>query len=123
MTIIYLTIFAQVLLALYYVIGAIADIQLWQQGLELMTVKKISQPKFLYAAAVALKFIAGIALGLNIFASIAAIFLAAFTLIANCIFNNFWREPAGLKRHFALNRFLCNLAVIGGLLLVIVVHA
>ena len=69
---IYLIISAQVLLALYYVIGAVTDIRLWQQGLELMTIKKIAPPKFLYGAAVALKLVAGIALGLNIFASIAA---------------------------------------------------
>lgn len=118
----YLVILGQILLALYFVIGAVSDVLLRQAGIELMMLKKIPWPKYLYYAGVALKFVAGLALLLNFFSWIAAIVLALFTLIANIIFNNFWQEPAGMKRLFSLNKFLCNLAVIGGLLLVVSVH-
>lgn len=118
----YLIFLGQILLALYFGIGAISDFWLRQQGIELMQAKKIPWPKYLYFAGVALKLVAGIALIANIFSWLAALALAIFTLIANIIFNNFWDEPVVMKRIFTLNKFLCNLAVVGGLLLVVAIH-
>lgn len=113
----YLIIPAQIFLALYFVIGAMMDYKFRQQTLDLMQQKKIPYKNIFYPAAVALKFFGGLAVMFNIFAGIAAIALAIFTLIANIIFNDFWAEE-GMKKQFTLLRFLCNLAVVGGLMLV-----
>ena len=110
---------ARLFLALYFVIGGCFDFYLRHDLLNLMQQKKIPPRMSLLTAGVALKIIFGIALIFNFHAAIAAIILALFTLIANVIFHNFWAAE-GKKKIFETNSFLVNLAVIGGLLLIII---
>ena len=109
---------ARVCLALYFIIGAMIDSKMRQETLQMMRAKKIPLAQFLFVCAVALKLIAGFGVMLNIFSIISALTLAIFTLIANVIFNNFWIE-VGMKKTFSAVRFLANLAVVGGLLLLV----
>jgi hypothetical protein len=73
------------------------------------------QPQYLFVGGIALKVTCGLALLFNIFVPFAAFVLAIFTLIANVIFNDFWRVT-GPERKSTFLHFLINIAVIGGLL-------
>lgn len=110
---------ARLFLALYFVVGGCFDFYLRQDLLNLMQQKKLPPNLLLLTSCVALKIIFGIALIFNFHAAIAAVVLALFTLIANVIFHNFWAAE-GKKKIFETNSFLVNLAVIGGLLLIII---
>jgi uncharacterized membrane protein YphA (DoxX/SURF4 family) len=110
---------ARLFLALYFVIGGCFDLYLRHDALNLMQQKKIPLRRVLLTGAIALKIIFGLALIFGLHIKIAALILALFTLTANIIFHNFWAAE-GKKKIFEASNFLVNLAVIGGLLLIVI---
>ena len=64
------------------------------------------------------EFAGGILLAVGYQARIAAALLAAFTVVATLLFHNFWAAPAD-QAVLQMIMFLKNLAMVGGLLLVI----
>lgn len=117
----YLIVIARIFIGGFYVAGAVVDILQRQECLQLMEFKKIPYRPFLFAGEVALKFLAGLAVVLNFYIVISATVLIIFTLLANIIFNNFWKDT-GKKAQLTFIRFWSYLAIMSGLLLLIAIY-
>lgn len=112
--------FAILLISTYFFIAALVDIKLWRSSIQMMKSKNIPFTSLALIAAIILKLACSILLFFPHYSLYAALGLIAFTLICNFIFNGFWRE-AGEARYLTLLRFLANLSIIGGLILVVLV--
>jgi putative oxidoreductase len=99
------------LLAGYSKIGGFAGTAGW------IASKGLPLPEVLTAGALVLELVAGVMLVLGWKARWAALALAAFTVLANYFFHNFWTMPAAEQMTQQLF-FMKNVAVIGGLLLI-----
>ncbi len=60
---------------------------------------------------------AGVLLAINFHAAWAALGLVAFTLVASWMLLDFWNKQ-GVPRHGAINGWMSNIGVVGGLLIV-----
>lgn len=115
----------QFIVGLVFVVAVVSDfldrnilMSTLDNKLEILLKRKIPQTQFLFYGALVLKAICGLALMFNILASVAAFFLAGFTIIANVIFNNFWTVRSDERKSVFL-LFLIHWAVIGGLIVLI----
>lgn len=117
----YLVVIARILIGGFYMAGAVVDVLQRNDCLQLMEFKKIPYQPWLFAGEVVLKFLAGLAIVINFYTVINAIALIIFTLIANIIFNNFWKET-GKKAQLTFVRFWSYVAIMGGLLLLIAIY-
>lgn len=79
--------------------------------------KGLPMPQVLAFAVAALEVVAGLALIVGFQARIAAVALAAFTLVASVIFHGYWAMPQD-QQFVQQLMFFKNLAIVGGLLLV-----
>ena len=79
--------------------------------------KGLPAPQLLAAGAAVLEVIAGLALIAGFKARIAALALAAFTVVASVIFHAFWAVPED-QQFVQQLMFFKNMAIVGGLLLV-----
>jgi len=110
--------FGQLLIGLVFVSAATLDIVDRDSLITLLEKKHVPFPRLLLPPAIAIKLFGGLALIFNVCVPIAAFFLAAFLLVANVIFHNFWSCPSDVvKREF--NAFIMHVAIIGGLLLLL----
>ena|SRR3990167_3261590 len=108
----------QGLIGLVYVIAVVGDLYDREYLLTQLANKKLPYHQYLFVGAVALKTVCGLALLFNFMVSVAAFFLAGFTLIANIIFNNFWAQ-SGQDRKNAWIQFLIHMAIVGGLIVLV----
>lgn len=85
----------------------------------MITSKKWPYPKVIYAATVILLFIAPIMIVGHYFDRIAALALLVFTLLSNIFFCNYWTMD---KKSRPMTEFLfdANIAIMGGLILIMV---
>lgn len=75
----------------------------------------LPMPAVLAAAAIAIEILAPLALIAGFGTRIAALVLAAFTLLATVLFHNFWAMPAD-QQFMQQLMFFKNIGVVGGLL-------
>jgi uncharacterized membrane protein YphA (DoxX/SURF4 family) len=75
--------------------------------------------RLLAIAVGALQVLCGILIAFNIAARWFALLLALYTIAATFLFHDFWNAADALARNDALNHLLKNLAILGGLLLVV----
>jgi len=108
----------QIMIGAVFFIAAIGDIFDYKFLLSLLAEKKVPYRKILLPGAILLKMICGLALIFSVLVPLAAFLLAGFTLIANVIFNNFWRLM-GAGRKQAYIQFLVHFGIIGGLIILI----
>ncbi len=108
----------RVLLALMFVLAGVSKLTGLAATTGYIASKGLPLPAALALATGLLELVAGLALAVGFKARIAAGALAAFTLLASVLFHNFWAMPA---EQVMVNQlmFMKNLAVIGGLLLVV----
>lgn len=109
---------ARVLLALMFVLAGISKLTGLAGVTGYIASRGLPMPAALAVATALLELVAGLALAIGFKTRIAAAALAAFTLLASLLFHNFWALPA---EQVAVNQlmFMKNLAVVGGLLLVV----
>lgn len=107
----------RILLGLIFFLAALMDIKGRTHLLSMLQAKNIPKAQLLLPATIALKLIAGLLVIFNLLTFIAAFALGAFTLIANCIFHNFWAY-AGTKRDIEFVQFLTNLATVAGFIII-----
>lgn len=109
---------ARVLLALMFVMSGFSKLTAIAGTTGYIASKGLPLPGVLAVASGLLELLGGLALTLGFKARIAAGALAVFTLLASLLFHNFWSLPA---EQVMVNQlmFLKNLAVIGGMLLVV----
>ena len=72
----------------------------------------------LLMATIALEILGGLMLITGIGSRLAALALAAFTIVAGAIFHSFWTVSDAMQYANELNHFLKNVAIVGGLLIV-----
>ena len=109
---------ARVLLALMFIIAGVSKFGDMAGTTGYIASKGLPMPQLLALASGALEVVAGIALAVGFKARWAAAALAVFTLLASLLFHNFWAMPPEQVMTNQL-MFLKNLAVIGGMLLVV----
>jgi putative oxidoreductase len=90
----------------------------WKGTLSMMKGKKIPFPKLLLPGAVALQILGVVSLMLGLFPRIGALLLILFTLPAMITMHDFWNTK-GKERVMETAMFLKDVAIIGGLLLLI----
>jgi putative oxidoreductase len=83
-----------------------------------ITSKALPSPEVLAGAAIVVELIGGLMLVIGWKARWAAVAIAGFTLLAAVLFHNFWALPEA-QRPLQQIMFLKNMAIIGGLLLVV----
>ena len=106
----------QMLIGAVYLIAVINDLYDREFLLSHLASRNDTYHQYLFIGGIGLKIVCGLALLFNVLVPAAAFILAGFTLIANVIFNDFWRVTP-VERKSTFLHFLINMAVIGGLLI------
>ena len=90
-----------------------------QQHVDRMAAMGIPLPRATLWAGFALQGVGGVMVVLDWHADIGARLLIVFTVLASAIFHRFWSVEDPLRRHLHLSFMFSNIAVIGGLLLLV----
>ena len=90
-----------------------------QQHVDRMAAMGIPLPRATPWAGFALQGVGGVMVVLDWHADIGALLLIVFTVLASAIFHRFWSVEDPLRRHLHLSFMFSNIAVIGGLLLLV----
>ena len=90
-----------------------------QQHVDRMAAMGIPLPRATLWAGFALQGVGGVMVVLDWHAEIGALLLIVFTVLASAIFHRFWSVEDPLRRHLHLSFMFSNIAVIGGLLLLV----
>ena len=109
---------ARVLLALMFVLAGFSKFAGLEGTAGYIASKGLPLPGVLAFATAALEVVGGLALAFGLQARWAAGALALFTLVASFLFHNFWAMPAD-QAYVQQLMFMKNLAVAGGLLMVV----
>lgn len=109
---------ARVLLSLIFVMAGFSKLTGLAGTTAYIASKGLPMPAVLAVGSGLLELLAGLAVAVGFKARISAGALAAFTLLASVMFHNFWAMPA---EQVMVNQlmFMKNLAIIGGLLLIV----
>jgi putative oxidoreductase len=83
---------------------------------EVIAARGVPAPRLVLLVGSAFQFVAGLLLILGLFIAPAALALVLFTLTASVMLVNFW-DMEGPARDAAVNVWLSNLAIVGGLLI------
>lgn len=83
---------------------------------EAIAARGVPSPRLVLLVGSAFQFVAGLLLILGLFVAPAALALVLFTLTASVMLVNFW-DMEGPARDAAVNVWLSNLAIVGGLLI------
>jgi putative oxidoreductase len=113
---------ARVLLALMFVFAGFSKFGDLAGTAGYIASKGLPLPMVLAFLTAALEVVGGIALIVGFQARIAALVLAAFTLLASVLFHNYWAMPADQQMVQQL-MFMKNVSVAGGLLLLFTLGA
>lgn len=113
-----LALIGRILLALMFVLAGFDKIGGFAGTAGYIASKGLPLPQVLAGAAIAVEVAGGLMLVVGWKARWAALALAGFTLLASFIFHNYWALPAEQQMVNQLF-FMKNIAVIGGLLMVV----
>lgn len=105
-------------MALIFLISGLGKIFDWQGTAGYMASKGMPLIPFFLLGAIVLELAGGLAVLLGFKARIGALLLIVFLIPATLIFHNFW-TLTGMERQIQMIMFLKNLAIMGGLLLVV----
>jgi putative oxidoreductase len=114
----YVPLLGRILLALIFLISGLGKIFDWQGTAGYMASKGMPLIPFFLLGAIVLELAGGLAVLLGFKARIGALLLIVFLIPATLIFHNFW-TLTGMERQIQMIMFLKNLAIMGGLLLVV----
>ncbi len=93
--------------------------QFTQYTLQLEQATGMPTMRLLAIAVGGLQVVCGLLIAFNIAARWFALLLALYTIGATVLFHDFWNAADALARNDALNHLLKNVAILGGLLLVV----
>ena len=83
---------------------------------QIMSARGVPAPRFVLVVGSVFQLVAGLLLMLGVWMVPASLGLVLFTIVASIMLLNFW-DMEGPARETAMNGFLSNVAIIGGLLL------
>jgi putative oxidoreductase len=112
------TLLGRFLLALLFVVGGFSKIGGFDGIVGYIGSKGLPLPQLLAVGTIVLEIAAGLALIAGLKARWAAAALAVFTVLATFLFHNYWAMPEEQQRIQYL-LFSKNIAVVGGLLMVV----
>ena len=112
-----LILLGQVLIGSLFVFGGLRHFFLVPVIAEVLSTKGIPFPKASLMVVSSYQVIAGVLVMLDRLMPWTAYSLILFTIIASIIMLNFWHME-GLERNTAINNWLTNIAIIGGLLII-----
>ncbi len=107
----------RLLMSLIFLASGFWKIRYWSGSLELMTDKEIPAASVLLALAIVFEVLGGLALLIGFEARLAALALFLYLIPVTAMFHNFW-GLLGPERHGQEINFLKNLAIMGGLAMV-----
>lgn len=113
-----LVVAARLLLALMFILAGFSKFGALEGTAGYIASKGLPLPDLLAFATATLEVVGGLALALGLQARWAAAALALFTVAASFLFHNFWALPAE-QAYVNQLMFMKNLAVAGGLLMVV----
>ncbi len=109
-----------VMIAFLFVFRAIHAFPTFDRHLERFKGRKLPFPRLFLGAGFATMLVGGVMVALDYHAALGASALIVFTVLANLLYHDFWAMEDGRARDNHRNTFCNNIAVMGGLLLVVV---
>lgn len=108
----------RILLGLIFVVSGLGKIPGWNETAQYMASKGMPLVPLFLVGAIVVEIVGGLSLWLGYKARWGALLLIVFLIPATLIFHNFWTLE-GMDRQVQMIMFLKNLAIMGGLFLVI----
>ena len=108
----------RLLLGLFFLLPGILKILNFEDTAQMMADHGLIQVQALLWAAIVLEIVGGLAIITGLFARLGAFLLFFFTLIVNIALHDFWRMGPEIAE-IELQLFVKNLAVAGGLLMIV----
>jgi putative oxidoreductase len=112
-----LIVFGRVLIGGLFVVAGIRHFFILPAVTAPMAARGISRPREVLIAGSIFETVAGLMVILGFYVGWAALGLAVFTLAASWMLLDFWNKE-GFPRHGAINGWIANIGVVGGLLTV-----
>ncbi len=91
----------------------------WEANVSLMALKQIPAPPFLFALAILVMVLGGLSLLLGFHARHGAMLLFGFTAVSSALMHDYWHIKDAAARAADYEIFARNIAIAGGLLMVI----
>ncbi|HEY6051790.1 MAG TPA: DoxX family protein [Thermoanaerobaculia bacterium] len=113
-----LTVVGRILLAAIFILSGVGKITAWSGTAGMMAAKGLPAPQVLLALAIAFEILGGLSVATGYRARTGALMLIVFLILATLIFHNFWAYQGG-EREMQMAHFLKNVAILGGLLIVV----
>jgi len=114
----YAVLVGRVFLSLIFVMSGFSKIGGWEQTAGYMASKGMPLVPLFLVAAIIIEVLGGLSVMLGLKAKIGAAALIVFLIPASFIFHNFWTLE-GMEQQVQMIMFMKNIAILGGLLLVI----
>ncbi len=115
-----LLIIARILLASYFLKAGVSNFKNFSKLVPFVASKKIPLPGVAMAAVIFVQIIGSLMVIFNFYAAIGAIGLLLFTLMANLFICTYWAMK-GIQRRNINFLFDANIAVMGGLLIIVII--
>lgn len=109
----------RVVLAWFFLSEAYARAGAWDANVSLMTMLGIPVPQLLFVLALIAMILGGLSLLLGFHARHGAILLFGFTIVATVLMHDYWHIKNAVARAADYEIFARNVAIAGGLLIVI----
>jgi putative oxidoreductase len=106
-------------LAWFFLSEAYARANNWDGTISLMAMQKIPATPLLFALALIVMVLGGLSLALGYQVRHGAVLLFAFTIIASVLMHDFWKVSNAAERASDYDLFARNIAIAGGLLLLV----
>ncbi len=111
----------RLLLAAPFVFAGVRHAFAYPSIVPTMAERGMPRPLLMLALASTFEVVCGLLLAAGLWVVPVAIGLIGFTVVVSVVMLNFWAQPPGPARKGAMNAFVSNFGILGGLLLVIAV--
>ena len=108
----------RILLSMIFVMSAVNKVLNWDKTIEKMTSEGMEFVPVLLLGAIAFEFFGGLSVALGCWARLGACMLIVFLIPTTLIFHDFWTYE-GQQQQMQMINFMKNLAILGGLFLVL----
>ena len=112
-------ILAHLFIAALYIIVGVRNARNWPNVIKRMTELGVPAPRMAFPAALAIQFTGAVLVAADARADIGAVLLIVFTVTVTAFYHRYWTYPDTRARQNHFQFLFNNLAVIGGLMLLI----
>ena len=104
------------LLGLYFLLPGLAKVFLFQENLDVVTLREVPLPTISLTLVAICQIVFGLFLMFGKYIQLSAIILAVVTLLINLYIHDFWNMSGELNQDHETQNFVKNLAILAGLL-------